>query len=122
MSDYHVLEAHEKDHQLRVVFHLPIPETGNNAVGVQWRAAVVEYQRGNTDSCVPNLAAEEQTQLTNGELYEHSVNLCFDAAMTNAQKVAIVEAAFTKAKNGEDGVLEILKRRLKYWGKTGNVA
>ena len=119
MSNYHILNSSEKDHEVNVVFHIPVPNE-NNAVGVNLRAALTQHKPF-TESAVPWLAAtnpDEVTSLTNGEIYEHSQLVEYDAKMTDVQKRSRIDEKYSAL-----GVIVVNRIRsiLKYWGLNRDV-
>ncbi len=105
--------------------HSTVPG-GNNDAGVAWSQAVVDSvirdsESGTTVSLAPAslLPAGRQTQLDNGSKYEWDFSVEFSAKLSNAEKVAVVEA-FLVAE--EPNVIARLAKRLNFWGKTGSVS
>jgi len=95
MSDYHVLAADEFANTYQVVFHVPVPDT-TNAVGYNYRTALVEYQGGSAsiNSRVPFIDGAELTQLQNGELYEVSRQYYSNPSQLLADKRDELDAMF----------------------------
>lgn len=115
MSNFHILNSHEKDHRVRVAFHIAVPNA-NNSVGVNYRTALTQY-KPLTESAVPWLAADfssELTQLQNGELYEHVTDVKYDAGKTDGEKLTAITSAYTSFNSS---VKTKLQKILKYWGK-----
>lgn len=99
--DFHVLTQGRWKKNVNVVFHVPVPETGNNAAGVQWRAAVVMELGGadNINSTLPDITEAELAQLKSGALIERSATVYFSTAdIDNAQRIAQIEAYFNMIK------------------------
>lgn len=119
---YHILGMHRAQDEATVVFHIDVPDT-DNAASVSYRTALVESimaePEGTTTSVVPGLASAEQTQLDNGERYEHIERVEFDGNLDNADKKTAIEAAYTARKTQ---LLQIAQNRLEFWGWSGDVA
>lgn len=99
--DYHVLTQDKWKKSIQVVFHVPVPATGVNSVGVQWQAAIVKELGGvdNINSVLPDITETELNQLKAGALIERSATVYFQTVnMTNAQRVAQIEAYFNMIK------------------------
>ena len=114
MSNYHILQVSEKDHEITVAFHVPIPNT-DNEIGVNARTALKQYKPV-TESQVPWLAddfASELASIQNGEVYEHVTTIPVTATLSNAQKLAFIDSKYNDIKNA---VLANLNIILKYWG------
>ena len=112
MSDYHILQLNAKQDRLTVAFHIPIPNESNSA-GVNKRTAVIQYMPDRVSS-VPWISAAEQTQLTNGEIFELVEDVEVNANLTLGEKRSLVDARFT-ALTGAAG-LGKLDKVLDYWG------
>lgn len=120
MSDYHVLNATPEDHEISVVFHIPIPNV-NNSVGVNFRTALTQYKPF-TESGVPWLDTQGQefTDLVNGLLYEHGpVKIAYNANLSDAEKQTLIDTEFNAQKTA---VQNRLQKVLKYWGHDRDVA
>jgi hypothetical protein len=125
MSKYHVLLCSDKDHEIKVAFHIPIPATNNDS-SVSFRTALKQYL-GTPTSQVPWLAAsyaEEVASIGNGEVYEHVESVPVTATISVAQKVAVLDARYAYHVNlSEPGsVINQIRQTLKYWGYNGNPA
>ena len=122
MSKYHVLSCSDKDHEIRVAFHIPIPNVNNDS-SVNFRTALKQYL-GTPTSQVPWLAAEEITPITNGEIYEYVESVPVTATISVAAKVAVLDAryAFHVNLSEPESTISRLKQILKYWGYNGDPA
>jgi hypothetical protein len=122
MAKVHILDQNSKKDTARCTFHVAVPDQ-NNAAGVSYRAALVEYldpEGAGISSQVPNLDTSDPTedaQIKSGEVYEHSISINFDANLTNAQKADIVDAKYLAL---SAGILAGIQDRLKFWGMTRN--
>lgn len=125
MSNYHIREVQAEQNSsaiktVNVVFHIPIP-TGNNVVGIPWRDALVRHLGGaaNIVSVLPEISTQEDSDMKAGAIFEKSMTVRFSSTnLTDAQRLAQVEAAFTAEKNAELSTKQI---ELKYYGKAGDV-
>ncbi len=119
-NDYHVMGNRDDGRSARVVFHIPIP-VENNSASVALRTAVGEYIKprledgtfGTFKSIYQGILTAEETQLQNGELYEHVNSVKFLALDTNAQKQTKIDNKFTALSTS---VLTKIRARLKFWG------
>lgn len=119
MSNYHILNSSIEDHEVQVVFHIPIPN-GNNNVGVNYQQALKEFKPF-AESKVPWLQQNNPTefsQLQNGEIYEYAETIEYDAKTTDPAKQAAIDAKFNELKNK---IQDHLQKQLKYWGKDRDV-
>ena len=121
MSDYYILETAKDLATVRVVFHIPV-SAANNAVGVSWQTALAA-SLGGADaitSVLADIAAEDLTALKNGSLFEKIETVRFTSlGLTNAQRLAEVETAYTAAKTVTLANFQIT---LNFYGKSGDVA
>lgn len=119
MANYHILNGKSDGNQLRVVFHLSMPDT-NNAVGVGYQAALLMHLGGVQDSVVPAslLGANEQNDLTSGALYEHVWQFSTQPEMTLLEKQDIMDARYTAFASG---VIAALQARLEFYGYSRDV-
>lgn len=120
MSDYHIRSTDLRLKTVSTVFHIPIPAT-NNAVGVGWRAALV-LSLGGADaitSVLSDITTEELNAMKAGSIYENVATVRFSSLdLTNAQRLAEVETAFTAA---ETDILAEKQITLNFYGKNGDV-
>lgn len=121
MSDYHILEMALDQKTINVVFHIKIPAVGESSAGVQWRDAVVKSLGGTAQikSVLPDLQKAENDLLVTGGLIEIPQTIRFTAInITNVQRKAEVEQAFTLRKNKVLGDKQI---ELAWIGHSGDV-
>lgn len=114
--DYHILDSSKKDHEVKVVFHIPVPDE-NNTAGISLQTALAQYKPF-TESAAPEISAIEQTQLENGALYEKTETVAYDGNMNNAQKQAIIDNRYTLLMSH---IVKKIRTTLKYWGHSRNV-
>ncbi|MDY6893884.1 MAG: hypothetical protein SVO01_00475 [Thermotogota bacterium] len=121
MSNYHVLETSEKDHASRVAFHIAVP-VENNAVGINLCTAVSQFLAGTeTPTSVPWLEAtnpSEYAQLQNGEVYEHSAEVTYNANLTIAGKRDLLDARYSQLATS---IPKIIRSKFRFWGLDRNV-
>lgn len=120
MSDYYIRNIDVKLKTVSCVFHIPIPKT-NNAVGTTWRDALVRSLGGADaiDSVLPDITPAELSALKAGSIYENVATVRFSSIeLTNAQRLAEIEAAYTVAKTD---LLTEKQITLNFFGKTGDV-
>lgn len=103
-----------------VVFHLPVPGTGNSRANVQWRAALAAS--GLNKTILPDgtgaagtgtISASEKTAVTNGTLYEYVTVQATRPGETGAQLIARMDALFTSFSTS---VIASLQNKLNYFG------
>jgi len=120
MSDYHIRNTDLKLKNVSTVFHIPIPAT-NNAVGISWQAALV-LSLGGADaisSVLTDITTAELNAMKAGEIFEDVATVGFSSTnLTNVQRLAEVETAFTAAKTD---VLAEKQITLNFYGKNGDV-
>ena len=117
MSNYHVLKQTDLKHEVRVVFHFPVP-AGTNEAGKNFSDCVKE-DLAPEDSAVPNLVTDNPTehgQILNGEVLEVQKTVEFNATLTVAQKRAVIEQEWTDTQ-------ALLKKENEYqwWGYAADV-
>ena len=121
MSNYHILSQADDLKTLETVQHIAIA-SANNAAGVNYRTALVQYltQGGVTiGSVVPGIEAAELTALQNGSLYEVQRTYRFSSLnLTNAQKATELDAYYTAQVTQ---IIGELQRMLQWWGYSRNV-
>lgn len=121
MSNYHILNTDTRLKTVSCVFHIPIPAT-NNVVGVSWQDALVLSLGGADEitSVMPDITPEEESAMKAGSIFENVATVRFSSiALTNAQRLAEVETAFTAA---ETDVLAEKQITLNFYGKSGDVS
>jgi hypothetical protein len=118
MSNYHVLTTNAPDSEIRVAFHLAIPDTTNSA-GVNYRTALLQsgMASGTPDSAVPWLTTE-QADLDSGALYELVETVQVDGSLTKAAKRDIVDARYTALAAKVPGKIQA---ELDWWGTDRDV-
>ena len=116
MANYHILEG-EGNHY-RIAFHLPVPDEQNLVTTSTLRAALAEDGSFDKTSEVSWITGAEQTQLTNGELFEHIETYSTHEGHTNVQDQAALDARFTEL----IALIAVrLRRRYTYWRFERNV-
>lgn len=118
MSNYHVLDASNKGDSIRIAFHIAVPNE-NNAIGYNIRTALAEDDGISKTSIVPWIETAEQTQLTNGELYEHVYSFRTNKDIPNLTKRDRMDAKYTSF---IPTVQEALRQRYTYWRFNRDVA
>ena len=113
MSDYHVLSVTDDGNEFSVVMHIPVNDTVNSA-SVNYRTALIEYLGGSQPSSVPFITGAEQTQLDNGELYEHTVKFQTYPGESGASKQARLDTLFGTVSTNVQAAINF---RLSYWGQ-----
>jgi len=100
VADYTILRNSEKKNRSDVVIEFPVPATLNDA-GVAWRDVVAELRavaQAVTDA-EPTMNPRKVgdgvylAQLDAGELIELSLSVEYDAGLSNAAKVAVLDSA-----------------------------
>ncbi len=121
MSDIHVLQSNSASNEWRIVMHIPIPDT-SNAVGVNWRIALINSGIGGRTSLPDGngndgtISLAEKTQITNGEIFEHSQLYSLETGGTSLPELqATIRELFTQEKLAK---LNILQGQLRYYGHT----
>lgn len=124
MANYHGMQIHPDRDEIRIAFHIPVPDE-DNAAGVNLRTALkawLESERGGiTTSEVPWLETSDPTEYTAvvaGEIYELVEWMEFDANASNSEKQAEMDAYFEVL---EASVPDKLREQLKFWGKDRDV-
>ena len=120
MANYHVLQTTKKD-RAQVAFHIAVPDE-NNAVAVNLQDAVSQYVSGkDTFSQVTWLEADfasEYAQLQNGEVYEYSIMVQYDANLSNAAKLTVMDAKCTSLVTQ---IQNEIRDKLEFWGLNRDV-
>jgi hypothetical protein len=114
MSSYHILETsggeNNSNVNIRVAMHIASP-AGTNLASTTFAACLVQDSGAVKTSVVPGIAAQEQTDLTNGAIVEHLYNFEINPGRTNADKQSILDQHY------RDMVVEVQNRiKRKYWG------
>ena len=122
MADMHVLDGDGS--RVRVVMHFAVPDV-NNAVGVNYRTALVNSGLGGTTELTEGtgageIATAEKASVESGELLEHSVNVSADGSgQTTGGRQALLRTLYTSIKSA---VIADLQSRLKFYGHTESEA
>jgi hypothetical protein len=125
--NYHILQIavkpDNKSDSATVIFHISVPAI-NNDVSYSYRTAIREFKEftsetGVITSRLPYIQQAELDQLKTGELIEEVVSVEYNADLSNAQKLNIIEAEYTARK---DALLTKAQNALRFWGKEGDVA
>ena len=112
MSSIHIREKDSKNKTINCIFHITVPDTVNT-VGTNWRSAIqwamspVALMSYNNSTENANIEAGNILEVTETVRFS-SINL------TNAQRLAEVEAAYNKRKTI---LLQELQARLDFFGK-----
>lgn len=121
MSDYHIRSTAVNLKRVNVVFHIPIPDI-NNVVKVSQQNALVLSEGGADaiDSILTDITSAELSAMKAGSIFERSETVRFSSTnLTNAERLAEVEAAYTAAKAK---VLADMQVTLNFYGRSGDVA
>ena len=72
MADYHILTQDIEKKTMHVVYHVPVPEGGENQAGITWRDAIVLDAGGsdNINTSMPSIDLAELTAMKAGALVE----------------------------------------------------
>jgi len=118
MSNYHVLTTSEPDHEIKVVFHIPLADT-NNSAGVSYRTALQQsgLNPGRPQSSVPWLTTE-QADLDSCALVERQETIYVNAYLSNSEKRDILDARYTALTSIVPTKIQAL---LKWWGTDRDV-
>jgi hypothetical protein len=74
--DYHVLTGTPDGNRFRFAFHVPVPGTGTNRAGIQWRTALIDSGLGGStvlpdgDGTGGTISAAEKAEVEAGSVYE----------------------------------------------------
>jgi len=125
LTDYVLLESAERQHQVRVVIHIAVPNS-NNAVNIKWRDAVVGWVGskaepvGDMTSIVPIsiLPSGVQVSLDTGALYEWEGTVRFPSWLSNDNKLVVIEN-WVVINDAFEFVQ--MKSILEFYGKEGSV-
>jgi len=111
------MQCHEKDHKAFIAFHIPIPDENTTVSNISLRTALISHLPS-TVSAYPLIQGAEQTQLDNGELYEHATWVEYDGNKTPVQKQAAMDDRYTALASS---ILDKIRNELKYYGRNRNV-
>jgi hypothetical protein len=119
MANYHILSGKADGNQMQVVFHLPVPDV-TNAVGVNYRNALIMHLGGAQESIVPVtlLGAGEQAALDIGTLYELVWAFNTHPGMTLADKRDALDAQYNQFVSI---IVAQLQARLEFYGYSRDV-
>lgn len=117
MSDYHIMSADKNANSFGVVMHFPVPDQLNEA-GRNYREVLIEYLGGTQVSRVPFIDGAEQTQLSSGELYEHSFIFNSNPTETLAQKQVRLDSYWEDERVKKVAELSAI---LSYWGHSRDI-
>jgi len=99
--DFHILTQDVEKKAVNAVFHLPVPGTGTNQAGIQWRNAVVMELGGAAaiTSILTNITSDELALLKTGAVIEIQDYFRFSStALTDVQRLTQIKARFTSLK------------------------
>lgn len=100
MADYTILRNSEKRNRSDVVIEFPVPG-GSNTAGVAWQTVVAELRAvEQSDAQVTAnprklMDGSYVASLDAGQIVEVALSVKYDANLTNAEKVAVLDAAVT---------------------------
>lgn len=120
MSDYHIREINIDVKGVKVVFHIPIESSNNNA-GVNWQDAIVLSHGGqdNIHSSMSDISIDEEIEIKAGSIHEIVKTVIFSSIdLTDIQRLEEIKAAYHIIKN--DYIAE-KKLTLKFYGKSGDI-
>jgi hypothetical protein len=117
MSNYHILTGNRDGNAFTIALHVPIPAQPNE-VGIDYRIAFVQMMQQQTESQVPFITTEEQTQLDSGELVEVTIHFHTYPAETLAQKRTRLDQLYTIT---AARIIRELQHRLGYWGYSRSI-
>lgn len=96
MARVHVLDSSGSN--TRLVFHIAIPSTGNNSIGVQWRTAVKfgvgPFPRASSmvvGTDPGQITSAENVQISNGEVVEYVETVYVPEGMNTAAANAFLD-------------------------------
>lgn len=118
MANYHVLEGSNAGDSYRVVFHVSVPDELNKTGNKNIRTALSEDSSINKTSVIPGVEVTEQTDLTNGVLYEHVETFSTHSEHTLASERSRLDARYTELTTS---VANALRRRYAFWKFERNV-
>ena len=124
MSNYHVLSASNSGDIIKIAFHIAVPNE-TNTIGYNIQTALSEDPAFNDEegirklSIVPWIETAEQTQLDNGELYEHVYSFKTNKDIPALTKRDRMDAKYTSLISI---VQESIRQRYTYWRFNRDVA
>ena len=118
MADIHVITGNNNQ-SWTLIMHFDIPDQ-NNAVGVNYRVALINSGLGRTtqlpdgDGTEGTISSDEKTSIESGSLYEyaHSIEIDGSGVSTDSRRTAI-RLAYN---NSSTAVIASLQRQLKFYG------
>lgn len=119
MANWHALTGDVAGNAFQVVFHIAVPNTGNNRAGIQWRTALVNSKLGGTtilpdgDGTGGTISAAEKSSVQSGAIYEYVLEIATNPGETAVQLRARVDTLHTALSTS---VLAALQARLTYFG------
>lgn len=119
MADIHTLTTDDK-RRVTVIMHFAVPDA-NNAVGVNWRMALVNSGLGGSTSMTigvsdGQITQAEVDQIVLGAVHEHQASYPLESAGTGAPgQQAALRGFYAQEKAAE---IADLQQRLKYFGHT----
>ena len=96
---YHIIDQAPDQKTINVIFHIPVP-AGTNSANVEWKDAIVQAAGPDgITSVLTNVDPTEGGLISTGEVIEHREVIRFSKlSLTNAEKKAEIEAAYTARK------------------------
>lgn len=119
MANWHALTGTGDGNSYSVAYHIPIPATGNNRAGLQWRTVLINSGLGGTtilkdgDGTGGTISAAEKSSIQSGAIYEYVEAFPTNPGQTAGQLQAAVDARFTALSSS---VLADIQGRLTYFG------
>lgn len=119
MSNFHIREQSLDEKTIRIVCHISVPGTGNNAALIQWRTVLMNYMGGASQisSIVPEVqGTQEETDMKAGAVYEKDETYRFSKlGLSQAQKNAEISAWYN---NKKDEIWSDMQKILLFFGHT----
>jgi hypothetical protein len=121
VANWHVLTGSADGNSFTLVYHVPVPGTGTNRAGVQWRPALLNSGLGGKtvlpdgDGTGGTVSAAEKASIAAGALFEVVEALATNPGETAAALQARVDAYFAALTSR---VQAELQARLAYFGYT----
>lgn len=123
MSNYHVLDASDKEDKVKVVFHVVVPDE-LNGVGVNLRTCLVQYKEYIQLDKVTEVVwlqigfPIEYGQIESGEVFEYSEFVEVNADLSVLDKRTVLDNRFNTLNTA---IPNLLRKRLRFWGLDRNV-
>lgn len=121
MADYHVLTGSVDANSFSVVHHIPIPGSGTNRAGVQWRTALINSGLGGRtvlpdgDGTGGTVSAAEKASIEAGAVFEVAEQVATHPGETALQLRDRIDARHTAL---VAAVQAQLQGQLSYYGFT----